>query len=320
MSAALIVIEVAAPQVSEDALSVLVSACSRVARDATCVLTKDTSEEQPSAVAIVSLPAEDKMRVEVGLRQSGHDSWRTKDFTFQPEDDILDRWRAVGFAIGTLAESNPPPAQDTGHAVERAAPPAATRPVPVAAVPKQAKPRPTRQLFIGASAIFGPGLDRGRWRLGSALYADWAPPLRLPHFFTVGASAATTLGAASSGTSREGASTTTTRWFDLSAGAGVPIVGPLLGSGLEFRTAVLTEYLRVSASAFDRSENRSRWTFGVQGAFVGRLRIASGLFLTAELQAAGFSGATVIRVGSESIGTASAFRYLGSVGLRVRLR
>ncbi len=109
MTAALIVIEIAAPQVSDDALSVLAAACTRAARDAECVLAKNASDQQPAAVAIVSLQSEDKMRVEVGVHQGDHDSWRTKDFSFLAADDALDRWRAIGFAIGTLAESDPPP-------------------------------------------------------------------------------------------------------------------------------------------------------------------------------------------------------------------
>ena len=346
VAAALIVIEIAAPKVSEGALSVLVSACSRAARDAECVLARNASDEQPAAVAIVTLQSEDKIRVEVGVRQGDHDSWRTKDFAFLAADESMDRWRAVGFAIGTLAESNPTPDQETS---ERIAPvpasPAksATSPSPSSSAPSPSpsssspasssasaasasppvddhpdeRQRPIRtrpsgtQLFIGAAAIFGPGLDAdSSWRLGSALYADLAPA-RLPVFFTVGGSAAAGLG---------GANELTTRWFDVSLGAGVPLLGHLDASGLEFRAQVLTEYFDAHASDGGRSQTMSRWTLGLQGAFGGRLQIVPDLLLAAEVQAAGLTGETEVAVGSQLVGSSASFRYLASLGLRVRLR
>jgi len=346
VAAALIVIEIAAPKVSEGALSVLVSACSRAARDAECVLARNASDEQPAAVAIVTLQSEDKIRVEVGVRQGDHDSWRTKDFAFLAADESMDRWRAVGFAIGTLAESNPNPDQETS---ERIAPvpasPAksATSPSPSPSAPSPSsspasaasssasaasaspplddhpdeRQRPIRarpsgtQLFIGAAAIFGPGLDAdSSWRLGSSLYVDLAPA-RLPVFFTVGGSAAAGLG---------GASELTTRWFDVSLGAGVPLLGHLDASGLEFRAQVLTEYFDAHASDGGRSQTMSRWTLGLQGAFGGRLQIVPDLLLAAEVQAAGLTGETEVAVGSQLVGSSASFRYLASLGLRVRLR
>jgi len=167
-------------------------------------------------------------------------------------------------------------------------------------------------MFVGAAAIFGPGLDGDSpWRLGSALYVDLAPA-RAPLFLTIGGSAATGLGAASD--------ELTTRWFDVSLGAGVPLLGPLQGSGLEFRAQVLAEYFDAHASVRGDSQTMSRWTVGLQGAFGGRLRIVQDLLLTAEVQAAGLSGETEVLVGQESVGSSASFRYLGSVGLRVKLR
>lgn len=312
MAAALIVIEIAAPQVSDDALSVLVSSCTRAAREAECVLAKNANDEQPAAVAIVSLLPDDKMRVEVGVHQGDHDSWRTKEFSFLAADEPLDRWRAVGFAIGTLAESEPEAAEPT--AASKPPPPAprvAPAPAPLTRRAPASKPTPLTELSVGAVAVFGPGLDSGPWRLGSELYGHLALS-RVPLFFTLGASAATRLAS--------DASASTPRWFDVSLGAGVPLLGASEQSGLELRVALLTEYFDVAASTLGRSEMRSRWTVGAQGAFGGRLRIVKDLFLTAEVQAAGFSGSTEVRVASVPVGSNANFRYLGSLGLRVRLR
>lgn len=365
MPADLIVIEIAAPKVSESALSVLVSACSRAAREAECVLARNASDERPAAVAIVTLQSEDKIRVEVGVRQGDHDSWRTKDFSFVAADEAMDRWRAVGFAIGTLAESNPTPEQETSERVApastattattaRAAPPApatsssaassSTSPPAAAPAAKAAGPKATSttstsstsesarpaegeavetavaahertrrtQVFIGASAIFGPGLETDPpWRLGSALYLDVAPR-RMPVFFTVGGSAATRL--------RSGSNGLTTRWFDVSLGAGAPLLGPLDASGLEFRVQVLAEYFDARANDGTVSQAMSRWTLGMQGAFGARLRIVPNLLFTAEVQAAGFTGETELVVRGSPVGTSAGFRYLGSAGLRVQLR
>jgi hypothetical protein len=338
VAGALIVIEIAAPKVSSDALAVLVSACSRAARDAECVLARNESDAQPAAVAIVTLQSPDKMRVEVGVRQGDHDSWRTRDFSFLAADKSMDRWRAVGFAIGTLAESSPLPEEETtvrpppsasaptadtptadpptataeGASAAPTAPVVADAVTPAAPAAPDQPSSPGAQVYVGAGVIFGPGLDTDPpWRFGSALYADLALP-RVPVFLTVGGSAATRLGA--------GAGDVTTRWFDVSLGAGLPLLGPLSGSGLELRAQVLAEYFDAHASALGRSQTLSRWTLGVQGAFAGRLQIVPDLLLTAEVQAAGLSGDTEVVVGGESVGSSASFRYLGSVGLRVRLR
>ncbi len=252
------------------------------------------------------------MRVEVGVHQGDHDSWRTKDFSFLAADEPLDRWRAIGFAIGTLAESNPPPAEPAAPSPPPPLVPRVTpAPLPAPRPAPRTKRKPLTELSVGAAAVFGPGLDGGPWRLGSALYADLALP-SVPMFFTLGGSAATRV--------TSDASASTPRWFDVSVGAGVPLLGASAESGLELRGELVTEYFDVAASTLGRSETRSRWTVGAQGAFAARLRVVTDLFLTAEVQAAGFSGATEVRVASEPIGTNANFRYLGSVGLRVRLR
>ncbi|MEO8903335.1 MAG: hypothetical protein ABI488_14340 [Polyangiaceae bacterium] len=319
MSGAVIVIEIAAPSVSTEALAVLVSSCTRAARDAECVLAKNASDERPDAVAIVSAQAEDKMRVEVGVRQGDRDSWRTKDFAFLPADEAIDRWRAVGFAIGTLAESDPvPPATATAAAPATSpAPPANNTSKVVARVaeaprapPKPApKQPPSTPLFVGAAALFGPGLDRGPWRLGAALYGDVVLG-RGPIFFRVGGSAATS-----------DLSGTAARWYDVSLGAGVRLIGALESSGLELSARMLVEDFDVSVSASDgRSAERERWIFGFESELGGRVQVVPDLFLTAGAVATGLSAATDVRAFGLSVGTASSFRYAGLFGLRVRLR
>lgn len=313
MAGALIVIEVSAPNVSDDALAVLVSSCTRAARAAECALAKNASEASPSAVAIVSLQGEDKMRVEVGVRQGDHDSWRTKDFAFLAVDETLDRWRAVGFAIGTLAETNPEPSPPAP-----APPPPAPAPPPVPPPPPPppvgrpvSKPVAGPRLFVTAVGVFGPGLDQGPWRIGSGLGVELAPT-RLPFYVMLGGSAATRVARDSRGA--------TARWFDVSAGPGMALVGSLNHSGLQLGAAFLTERFDVTASTISGTASQERWLFGVQGALGGRVEVVPDLFLIADIQAAGLSGSTDVHVLGSSIGSAPSFRYLGSFGLRVRLR
>jgi hypothetical protein len=317
VAAALIVIEVSAPQVSEDALAVLVSSCTRTARGAECALAKNAADESPSAVAIVSLQGEDKMRVEVGVRQGDHDSWRTKDFAFLAADDNLDRWRAVGFAIGTLAESNPEPTVEAPVVPPPSPPPTPAPisvPTPARVEPREPpKPTPGLRLFVSAIGFLGPGLSDGPLRIGSGLRVALAPP-ESPLYFVVGGSAATRVARDST----EAAA----RWFDVSAGPAVALLGPLNHSGLELGASLFAERFDVSVSALsgDRSDSDERWLFGVEGALGGRVEVAPDLFLVADLEVAELSAATGVTVGDKSIGESAAFRFLASFGLRVRLR
>jgi hypothetical protein len=314
VAGALIVIEISAPKVSDDALAVLVSSCTRAARGAECVLAKNAADASPSAVAIVSLQTEDKMRVEVGVRQGDHDSWRTKDFSFLAADESMDRWRAVGFAIGTLAESNavPSPAAPTAAPPPPPPPPPPSPPPPSPPVPPAQKPAPGLRVFVAAVGLFGPGLDRGPARLGSKLGIELAPP-RLPFYFSFDGSASTRVARGEQGA--------TVRWFDVSAGPGLALLGSLNHSGLQLGATLLAERFDASASTLDgRSESQARWLFGVEGALGGRVEVAPDLFLVADLDAARLSGTTEVKVLGLLDGTAPTFRYLGSFGLRVRLR
>ena len=302
-------------------MAVLVSSCTRAARNAECVLAKNAPEDQPEAVAIVSVQGEDKIRVEVGVRQGDHDSWRTKDFAFLAADAAADRWRAVGFAIGTLAEGEAAP--ETAASAASPEPPPAPTPgaVPPLAAPPPSPPPPAERapapasgfpIFVGAASVFGPGLDRGPWRLGASLYAD-VGLRRVPIFFNFGGSAATRVTSDASGTAA--------RWYDVSAGAGVRLIGALESDGLELRGRALVEHFDVSVSSADGdSAERGRWIFGFEGELGGRLQIAPDLFLTAGVLAAGLSSTTDVRAFGLPIGSASSFRYLGTFGIRVRLR
>src|SRR5215207_2215536 len=106
---AAIVVEVYAPQPRPQELAVLISACSRAAAPNECITAEMRPADSPLGVAIVRREG-DRARIELGLRGVVSAEWSTRDLVFQPGDDELERYRAIGFAIGTLVarEMEPP--------------------------------------------------------------------------------------------------------------------------------------------------------------------------------------------------------------------
>jgi hypothetical protein len=313
MTAGLIVIEIAASTPPPAELGVLVAACNRAAVSAECALAKDPPERAASAVAIVTLEGPDRVRVELGVRRDEHDQWRTREFAFLAQDDSLERWRAIGFTIGTLFGSEPEPAgspqQVPIQAPVRDTPPPTPRPRPRAA--GVAKPEFPAGVFVDAGMVTGPGLDVGPWRLGGAARLA-IQPLPPPFYVSLGGSAAMRVS--------RGAAGTGARWFDVTLGAGYSLLGTLSASGVELRADLGLERFSIEVTApSGRSDSGGRWLFVAGAGVAGRLRIASGLLAVAEVQGSLSPAQTDVRVSGASVGTASMLRYAGLVGLRVQL-
>src|SRR5688500_16331939 len=104
-----VAVEIAPPDSPKESVAVLLAACTRAKRRGECVLAADVSGSGTSAVAIVTWQGNARALVEVGLRREGHPEWRTRTLEFDPNrDDLLERWRAVGFVVGTLANEEAP--------------------------------------------------------------------------------------------------------------------------------------------------------------------------------------------------------------------
>jgi hypothetical protein len=101
-----VAVEVAPPNAPRAQIAVMLAACSRAVADSSCVLAADVSEGGTLAVAIVTWNAADQVLVEVGLRQHGHAEWRSRSLSFGPRDELLERWRTVGFVVGILARGD----------------------------------------------------------------------------------------------------------------------------------------------------------------------------------------------------------------------
>src|SRR5262249_180909 len=133
------------------------------------------SQEPPLGVAIVHRDG-DRARIELGLRSSQASEWSSRDLVFKPGDDELERYRALGFAIGTLVARQTEPAAPAPP--EAPAPPPPSSPPPPAAVPAKVppppRPRPERRAratWLDLSGSVGLGLIPGPPRVGSSLRA-----------------------------------------------------------------------------------------------------------------------------------------------------
>jgi hypothetical protein len=322
-----IVVEVYAPAPRPQELAALIAACTRAAAPKECVSSDAKSAEPPLGVAIVRRDG-DRARIELGLRSAPSAEWSTRDLVFQPGDDELERYRAIGFAIGTLVagQVEPPPSVPVAEP-EPPAPPRPPRPprprAPASGEPSQrvdapkaeSAPEPPlpwrtyRTGWIDASGSVGLGLIPGPPRAGGALRV--AVEL-IPHglFAVVEGSYAQRLGDTS----------LSVRWLGAAAGLGHPLAPRLRSAGVDVRLLVGFEHLAVTATEGELSASDSRWKPGVTAAIDGYWNVTPPLGVL--LSAATFIAPkrTVVRSVSQDVGETPALGLSGFVGVRLRLR
>jgi hypothetical protein len=178
--AAPVVIDMGVAEPPETLVASMVEACTKAVGDGECHLVREAPQGPYRAIAILTWDGPDKVRIEVGLRRDDGTEWRTRSLSFQSEDVELERYRSVGFVVGTLAteevdtpppspaEPPPPPAPTS-----RAEPPSPPPPPPPLPAPSQ---RPSSS--IGLVGTLGGALDQGGPRYGAALrgrvgFASW---------------------------------------------------------------------------------------------------------------------------------------------------
>lgn len=99
-----VAVEMVVPDDHPELGTVLLEACTRAVTPATCVRSgTESASTTVAAVAIVTWSGGDHARIELKVRD--HPEWSVRRLDFEPEDPAPERWRAVGFAIGTLAGS-----------------------------------------------------------------------------------------------------------------------------------------------------------------------------------------------------------------------
>ncbi len=315
-----IVVEVYSPQPRPQELAVLIAACSKAAAPVECVAADARGTEPPLGVAIVRRDG-DKARIELGLRGVASAEWTLRDLTFQSDDAELERYRAIGFAVGTLVAGKRAPVAEAPLEVDRVVAPApAPAPVPapartaraprvaVPAVPALPARRHARATWLDASAGLALGLVPGPPRAGAAL--------RVGSEFVGGGP----FGVVETGyAERLGESSLRVRWLSLALGVGHPLVR-FRSSGVDIRLQGALERFSLTAVDGGRSEAAARWKPGLAtglDAYWNTLPALGFLFTAAaHLDPA----RSVVRVAGTQVGETPALGVGAFIGLRLKLR
>lgn len=86
---------------SAEQRAALLEACTDSVATAECVSADDVAD--PAVVALVFWESAGRVHIEVGSKRAPGEKWRVRDLRFGPADARIERWRAVGFAVGTIA-------------------------------------------------------------------------------------------------------------------------------------------------------------------------------------------------------------------------
>jgi hypothetical protein len=336
-----VAVEIAPPDSPKESVAVLLAACTRAKRGGECVLAADVAGNGTSAVAIVTWQGNARALVEVGLRREGHPEWRTRTLEFDPNrDDLLERWRAVGFVVGTLANEETPSAESEPERTpkpQESAPPKA----PAEKAKRGARDGKATELESsdnevaestgsgegtrsdeGASTRYEPmfGRARGRLDVGASIGPAF-DEVRFGGLVRAEVQLPDPLRAQITLRYLErpsGAEELRAQWITMSAGLGVGFGG----ERIEFGVALdgRAEYFAARAERRSAAEADTRWLGGIgAGTTLAWMPSATfGFFAGADL--ALMFGSTDVRVESRSLGTDGMLRYAGEGGIRFRLR
>ncbi len=340
-----IVVDVGVAEPQRELASALLDACSQAAAGAgaECRLVRDAPNGPYTAIAIVTWEEGDRARVEVGLRRVPASEWRTRELTFQTADADVERYRSVGFVIGTLAtaarDEGAAPSKGAAPAGDGAAPnganapssppakdsspkkgveatplerpksePAPEGPPPEAPVPEgPSTPRVPRQYgWLGVVGTLGGGLDHGAPRYGGRA---WLGVRVLPHVALL----------ATGGTSwrARDAKGLAARWYEAGLGFGVSIGAPSLPH-VDIHGELLQERFVADARARGAEQVWKRVNFAGRAGVDGVLPLGGVFDLVLGID--GFlRPATRVNVGDVPDGSTRNFELGASAGVRVEL-
>ncbi len=291
----------------------LLTACSRAATPHDCVSSENKPSDPPLGVAIVRRDG-DHARIELGLRSVVTAQWTTRDLQFQPGDDELERYRAMGFAIGTLVarEIEPAPAAEPPPPPEPAAPATPSppaRPAEPRERPKPPKLRERRATWVDVSGSVGLGLIPGPPRAGGSLRAAFEV---IPRGL---------FGVAETAYAERGVdSLLRVRWLSAALGVGHPLAPNLRSVGIDVRLLLVLERMTLTAERGLAEDAASRWKPGVSAAIDGHWDFASPVGLVVSAAAFIDPERTVVHIEGEQVGETPALGLNGFVGLRFKLR
>jgi hypothetical protein len=305
-----IVIDVGVTDPPRELTNVLVEACSQAAIESPCHLMREAPEGPYAAIAIVTWEGTDRVRIEVGLRRETGAEWRSRLITFQPADLELERYRSVGFVVGTLttgAQDEQPAKPAPAPAVEPA-PPAPVAPlVPPPARPKEPPSSDAARGFVGLTGLVGAGLDEGGPRFGGNLRAGIRAIERLAVLVSAGA--------AVRARDDNGLSLT---WIDAGLGLGYALGQPARAHA-ELRLEFIAERFTADARTESRTDTHGRTQLAARLGADG-VWMLSGVFgVVAGVEATFRPSKTHLKVDDVEVGSTLVVDPAGTLGVRFEL-
>lgn len=307
-----VVIDLGVADAPRESVQVLVDACTQAARETECHLVRDAPEGPYAAIAIVTWEAGDRIRIEVGVRRTEGAEWRSRELTFQPGDVEVERYKSVGFVIGTLATTQDPdaakPAAETRPPVpvHEEPPPEPLKPAPSERLPPRKAPKPL-QGWVSVSAV------------GARAFSEGAP--RIGGSFRVGVRVVSSLSVmVSAGASSRPRDDTglLLSWLDTGIGLGVAL-GEASSSRVELRADVLVERLSADARSSSDVDAAGRTQPAARLGVDGVWQLAMPFALVASVELLGRPSATRFRVGGQDVGTSGMLEVGGALGARLDL-
>jgi hypothetical protein len=255
--------------------------------------------------------------IEVGRLLEGHPEWRTRALDFETSDRAIERWRTVGFVVGTLAHGETAQSVKIDPPKSKIQPQSAVPSEPLVRKPviKQISPAPRSAPPAAAAAALDVGAATGPalegLRSGVVVRSRWPVYDPLRALVSLRYLQTPTDGAGVRG-----------RWLTLAVGG---LVAKALDD-IELAAAIDARAERFAAEASEStplgevSESSSRWLPGVAAqasvAWMPTARV--GAFIAAD--AAWMLGAaTIVEVREERVTRDSDFRITIEGGLRLRL-
>jgi hypothetical protein len=319
-----VAIEISAADAASPHVATLIEACTKALARGRCALaTASEAGDASQATAIVGWEGTDhgRVRIQVGVHRDGQPRWISRELTFRAQDAEVERWRAAGLVVATLAGaaregevSEETPAADARDAQRRATqepPPPAPRDHILSRRGRlePAAPQSRSTIVIDAAVASGPALDDGTWRVGPSGRLGYALA-RLPFAAWVGA--------------RWGArprddSGVSATWTGLTVGVGPWI--SLASDRVVFagRVELLGELVSASVvepetEAVDEGE---RWMPGARAGIDGAWSFARPLAVVAGVDVSFLRHATVLEVRRQPVARASVVALTTVIGLRV---
>ena len=310
-----VVIEIAADGPRAPFADELAAACSAGLGDGRCALGDGESAVARAARAVVFVSweaGESTARVEIDFREAAAQSLVVRNLVFQPNDIRVERWRAVGLAVGALVSAidaiDPVPAgaprPATGEPDARAPDPRAPEMSGPASDPlKSAR-------WLGVEFKAAPAMDDGTLRFGGALQFSqriqttpvlinmsteylWRPKDR---------------------------SDVSVGWTTLGLGVGGTFP---LGAGLtiEPRLSGIADWLRAEVESEEGTDSGSAFSLGARLGLDIVFSRASDAWIAPVV---GFEGQwlarpTRVELGDEIVGRSGPVSYLAGVGIRFRI-